>query len=57
LTEDDDVTGAPMVKLARGPAYLKSGPGYQRHEKRLEQQKGRPNVKACPAEENLKERL
>jgi len=27
LTEHDDFTGAPMVKLARGPACLKSGPG------------------------------
>jgi len=26
LTEHDDVTGAPVVKLARGPACLKSGP-------------------------------
>jgi len=30
---------------------------FQRYEKRLEQQKGRPNVKVCPAEENLEERL
>jgi len=30
---------------------------FQRYEKRLEQQKGHPNVKVCPAEENLEERL
>jgi len=29
----------------------------QRYEKRLEQQKGRPNVKVRPAEENLEGRL
>jgi len=34
-----------------------NGVCYQRYEKRLEQQKGRPNVKVCPAEENLEERL
>jgi len=27
LTEHDGITGAPMVKLSRGPACLKSGPG------------------------------
>jgi len=26
---------------------------YQRYEKRLEKQQGRPNVKVCVAEENL----
>ena len=30
---------------------------HQRYEKCLQQQKGRPNVKVCPAEENLEERL
>jgi len=34
-----------------------NGVCYQRHEKRLEQQKGSPNVKVCPAEEKLEERL
>jgi len=29
-----------------------NGVCYQRYEKRLEQQKGRPNVNACPTEEN-----
>jgi len=30
---------------------------YKRYEKRLEQQKGRPNVNVCAAEKNLKEEL
>ena len=30
---------------------------YERYEKRLEQQKGRPNVNVCAAEENLEEEL
>jgi len=30
---------------------------YQRYEKRIEQQKGRPNVNICVAEENLEEEL
>jgi len=30
---------------------------YKRYEKRLEQQKGRPNVNVSAAEENLKEEL
>jgi len=34
-----------------------NGACYQRYEKRLEQQKGHPNVKVCSAEENLEERL
>jgi len=29
---------------------------YQRYEKRFEQQKGRPNVNVCVAEENLEEK-
>jgi len=35
LTEHDDVTGAPMVKLARCPACLKSGPGANEALKKL----------------------
>jgi len=31
------------------------GPGYRRYEKRLEQQRGRPNVNVGAAEENLEE--
>jgi len=34
-----------------------NGERYQRYEKRLEQQKGCPNVEVCPAEKNLEERL
>jgi len=34
-----------------------NGVCYQRYEKRLEQQKGRPNVEGGPVEENLEERL
>ena len=30
---------------------------YQHYEKRLEQQKSRPDVKVCAAEENLEEEL
>jgi len=30
---------------------------YQRYEKRLEQQKGHPDVNVCHAEENLEEEL
>jgi len=33
------------------------GECYQRCEKRLEQQKGRPNVNVCAAEENLGKEL
>jgi len=29
LIKHDDVTGPPMVKIVRGPACLKSGPGYR----------------------------
>jgi len=32
-----------------------NGVCYQRYEKRHEQQKGRPNVNVCGAEENLEE--
>jgi len=34
-----------------------NGVCYQRYEKHLEQQKGRPNVNTCAAEENLEEEL
>ena len=34
-----------------------NGGCYQRYEKRLEQQKGRPNVNVCAAEETLEEEL
>ena len=34
-----------------------NGVCYQRCEKRLEQQEGRPNVNVCDAEENLEEEL
>jgi len=34
-----------------------NGVCYQRYEKRLEQQEGRPNVNVCGAEENLEEEL
>jgi len=34
-----------------------NGVRYQRYEKRLEQQKGHPNVNICTAEENLEEVL
>jgi len=30
---------------------------YQRYEKRLQQQKGRPNVNVCAAEKNLEQEL
>jgi len=30
---------------------------YQRYKNRLEQQKGRPNVNVCTAEQNLEEKL
>jgi len=34
-----------------------NGVCYQRFEKRLEQQKGHPDVNVCAAEENLEEEL
>jgi len=34
-----------------------NGVFYQRYEKRLEQQNGRPNVNVCAAEETLEEEL
>jgi len=34
-----------------------NGVCYQRYEKPLEEQKGRPNVNVCAAEENLEEEL
>jgi len=34
-----------------------SGVCYQRYEKRLEQQKGRPDVNVCVGEESLEEEL
>jgi len=34
-----------------------NGVCYQRHVKRFEHQKGRPNVNVCAAEENLEEQL
>jgi len=34
-----------------------NGVCYQRYDKRLEQQKGRPNVNICAAEENLEQKL
>jgi len=43
-----------LVQLVKDTIYRVC---FQRCEKPLEQQKGRPSVKVCPAEENLEERL
>jgi len=43
-----------LLKLVRD---ITNGICYQRHEKRLEQQKGYPDVNVCAAEEHLEEKL
>jgi len=43
-----------LVQLERD---IISGVYFQRYEKRLEQQKGIPNLNACDVEENLEEYL
>jgi len=36
---------------------ITNGVCYQRHEKRLEQQKGYPDINVCAAEEDLEEKI